>query len=144
VASQGGDIHIRPLFHFGNGRLLDAQGFGKHFLGEAPGVPQFIKGKLFEGFLYRLVNALRDSGLIFFPTLKVYGSFFYPCQSKRVYADTFCSTLKREVETLEGKHAATEVRQSVFMYVEAYYNRLRLHSALDYVVPDVFNSGQVA
>ena len=59
-------------------------------------------------------------------------------------AETFFKTLKRELETLDGKHAATEVRQSVFMYVEAYYNRLRLHSALDYMAPDVFNSGQVA
>ncbi|MDR2419254.1 MAG: hypothetical protein LBD79_09415 [Treponema sp.] len=45
--------------------------------------------------------------------------------------------------TLDGKHAAEEVRQSVFMYVEAYYNRIRMHSALDYVAPNVFNSGQV-
>ena len=59
-------------------------------------------------------------------------------------AETFFKTLKRELETLDGKHSAAEVRQSVFMYVEVYYNRLRLHSALDYVAPDVFNSGQVA
>jgi transposase InsO family protein len=59
-------------------------------------------------------------------------------------AETFFKTLKRELETLDGKHATTEVRQSVFMYVEAYYNRLRLHSALDYTAPNVFNSGQVA
>jgi transposase InsO family protein len=37
-----------------------------------------------------------------------------------------------------------EVRQSVFMYVEAYYNRIRIYSALDYVAPDMFNWGQVA
>jgi transposase InsO family protein len=48
------------------------------------------------------------------------------------------------LETLDGKHGAAEVRQSVFMYVEAYYNRFRLHSALDYLAPNVFNSGQVA
>jgi putative transposase len=59
-------------------------------------------------------------------------------------AETFFKTLKRELETLDGKHSAVEVRQSVFMYVEAYYNRLRLHSALDYAAPDVFNSGQAA
>jgi transposase InsO family protein len=54
-------------------------------------------------------------------------------------AETFFKTLKRELETLDGKHAAAEARRSVFMYVEAYYNRLRIHSALD-----VFNSRQVA
>ncbi|MDR1107357.1 MAG: integrase core domain-containing protein [Treponema sp.] len=47
------------------------------------------------------------------------------------------------LETLEGKHAVAEVRQSVFMYIET-YNRVRLHSALDYLAPDVFNSGKVA
>jgi hypothetical protein len=32
----------------------------------------------------------------------------------------------------------------MFMYVEAYYNRIRMHSVLDYVAPDAFNCGQVA
>jgi transposase InsO family protein len=32
----------------------------------------------------------------------------------------------------------------VFMYIEAYYNRVRLHSALDYVAPNGFNSGEAA
>jgi transposase InsO family protein len=39
---------------------------------------------------------------------------------------------------------APEVRQSVFMYLETYYNRIRIHSALDYLAPHMFNSGQVA
>jgi transposase InsO family protein len=59
-------------------------------------------------------------------------------------AETFFKTLKRELETLDGKYSAGEVRQSVFMYLEAYYNRIRMHSALDYVAPNVFNSGKVA
>jgi transposase InsO family protein len=59
-------------------------------------------------------------------------------------AESFFKTLKRGLETLDGKHAAGEVRQSVFMYVEAYYNRIRMHSVLDYVAPNVFNCGQVA
>jgi transposase InsO family protein len=57
-------------------------------------------------------------------------------------AESFFKTLKGELETLDGKHGAAEVRQSVFMYIEAYYNRVRLHSALDYAAPDGFNSGQ--
>jgi transposase InsO family protein len=65
---------------------------------------------------------------------KAYGKF-YP-------ENVTGPTLKRELETLDL--SAAEVRQSVFMYVEAYYNRLRLHSTLDYVAPKVFNSGQVA
>jgi transposase InsO family protein len=59
-------------------------------------------------------------------------------------AESFFKTLKRELETLDDKHGAGEVRQSVFMYLEAYYNRIRMHSILDYVAPDVFNCRQVA
>jgi transposase InsO family protein len=59
-------------------------------------------------------------------------------------AESFFKTLNRELETLDGRHTAAEVRQSVFMYIESYYNRVRIHSALDYVSPDVFNSGNVA
>jgi transposase InsO family protein len=58
--------------------------------------------------------------------------------------ESFFKTQKRELETLDGKHSAGEVRQSVFMYLEAYYNRIRIHSALDYAASNVFNSGQVA
>jgi putative transposase len=59
-------------------------------------------------------------------------------------AESFFKTLKRELETLDGKQSGAEVRQSVFMYVEAYYNRIRIHLALDNVTPDMFNSGRVA
>ena len=59
-------------------------------------------------------------------------------------AESFFKTLKKELETLDGRHAEAEVRQSVFMYIEAYYNRMRLHSTLDYTAPHVFNSGQIA
>jgi transposase InsO family protein len=54
-------------------------------------------------------------------------------------AESFFKTLKRELETLDGKHTEAEVRQTVFLYIEAYYNRVRLHSALDYCAPHVFS-----
>ena len=59
-------------------------------------------------------------------------------------AESFFKTLKRELETLDGKHSEAEVRQSVFFYIEAYYNRIRMHSVLDYVAPNEFNLGKVA
>ena len=59
-------------------------------------------------------------------------------------AESFFKTLKGELETLDGKHSPAEVRQSVFMYIEAYYNRVRMHSVLDYVAPNMFNLGQSA
>jgi transposase InsO family protein len=59
-------------------------------------------------------------------------------------AESFFKTLKVELDTLEGKHSKGEVRQSVFMYIEAYYNRVRRHSVLDYVAPNVFDLVQAA
>ena len=59
-------------------------------------------------------------------------------------AESFFKTLKVELETLDGRHSAAEVRQSVFMYIESYYNRIRMHSALDYVAPNVFYSSRTA
>jgi transposase InsO family protein len=59
-------------------------------------------------------------------------------------AESFFKTLKWELETLDGKRSEAEVRQSVFMYIEAYYNRIRMHSALDNVAPDVFYLATVA
>jgi transposase InsO family protein len=50
-------------------------------------------------------------------------------------AESFFKTLKTELETLDGKHSALEVRDSVFEYIEVYYNRKRLHSSLDYSAP---------
>jgi transposase InsO family protein len=48
------------------------------------------------------------------------------------------------LETPDGRHSAAEARQPMFMYIVAYYNRVRMHSALGYKVPDVFNSDHAA
>jgi len=59
-------------------------------------------------------------------------------------AESFFKTLKCELDTLEGKHSEVEVRQSVFMYIESYYNRIRIHSVLDYVAPNVYHLEKAA
>jgi transposase InsO family protein len=59
-------------------------------------------------------------------------------------AESFFKTLKRELETLDGKHSAGVVRSSVFEYIEAYYNRVRLHSALDYHTPSEVSQSKAA
>jgi transposase InsO family protein len=50
-------------------------------------------------------------------------------------AETFFKTLKAELETLDGKQTPSVVQNSVFEYIETYYNRKRIHSALDYSTP---------
>jgi transposase InsO family protein len=59
-------------------------------------------------------------------------------------AESFFKTLKQELETLDGRHSAAEIWQLVFMYIGAYYNRVRMHSALYYKAPDVFNADHAA
>jgi transposase InsO family protein len=59
-------------------------------------------------------------------------------------AESFFKTLKTELETLDGRHSAASVRQAVFLYIEAYYNRVRLHSALDYSAPIGYSNINVA
>ena len=39
------------------------------------------------------------------------------------------------MEKYETREAA---KQSIFNYIEVYYNRIRLHSVLGYIAPDVF------
>jgi transposase InsO family protein len=47
-------------------------------------------------------------------------------------AESFFKTLKWEVEELNGKYKKLEVRNSVFEFIEIYYNKKRRHSALGY------------
>jgi len=50
-------------------------------------------------------------------------------------AESFIKTLKVELNVLEGRHSARQVRTEVFEYIEIYYNRRRRHSALGYAIP---------
>lgn len=53
--------------------------------------------------------------------------------------ESFFSTLKAECAT-EVYNSRAEARQSIFEYVEVWYNRQRRHSALGYASPDSFES----
>jgi len=59
-------------------------------------------------------------------------------------AESFFKTLKTEEVKANGKYSAAEVRQGVFYYIEAYYNRERAHSALDYLSPNEYYLSKVA
>ena len=51
-------------------------------------------------------------------------------------AESFFHTLKTELVHVNQYQMRNEARQSIFQYIEGYYNRIRLHSALDYRAPD--------
>ena len=55
-------------------------------------------------------------------------------------AESFWSTLKTEL--VHHQHYATreEARQSIFEYIEVFYNRKRLHSSIGYTSPETFEA----
>jgi transposase InsO family protein len=52
--------------------------------------------------------------------------------------ESFFATLKKELIHYEDYETREEARQSIFEYIEVFYNRIRRHSALDYKSPDEF------
>jgi transposase InsO family protein len=52
--------------------------------------------------------------------------------------ESFFASLKRELVHDESYTTRAEARASIFAYVEAFYNRARLHSSLGYLSPEQF------
>lgn len=50
-------------------------------------------------------------------------------------SESFFKTLKRELEELAGTSTRKQVNMAVFEYIEAYYNRIRIHSRNGYKPP---------
>jgi len=55
-------------------------------------------------------------------------------------AESFWATLKKELIHLERYATRDEARQSIFEYIEVFYNRQRLHSSLGYKSPEAFEA----
>ena len=52
--------------------------------------------------------------------------------------ESFFATLKKELIHHEDYETREEARQSIFEYIEVFYNQVRRHSALGYKSPDEF------
>ncbi len=52
--------------------------------------------------------------------------------------ESFFGTLKTEWVDRQSFTTRQEARQAIFEYVEAFYNRQRLHSSLGYVSPVIY------
>ncbi len=57
--------------------------------------------------------------------------------------ESFYKTLKSELVNHEKYATREEARQSIFEYIEVFYNRRRLHSALGYLSPEAFEAAIV-
>jgi len=53
-------------------------------------------------------------------------------------AESFFHTLKTELIYCEKYETKEQAKQSIFEYIEVFYNRQRLHSALGYYTPDEY------
>ena len=56
--------------------------------------------------------------------------------------ESFWATLKTELVHHEHYATRQEARQSIFEYIEVFYNRKRLHSSLGYVSPEAFEASR--
>jgi putative transposase len=56
-------------------------------------------------------------------------------------AESFWATLKTELVHQEKYATREQARQSIFEYIEVFYNRKRLHSSLGYLSPEAFEAG---
>ncbi len=50
-------------------------------------------------------------------------------------AESFFGTLKNELVTHEDYKTRAQARQSIFEYIEVFYNRQRRHASLNYLTP---------
>lgn len=55
-------------------------------------------------------------------------------------AESFWATLKTELVHHEQYATREQARQSIFEYIEIFYNRKRLHSSLEYLSPEAFEA----
>ncbi len=59
-------------------------------------------------------------------------------QLTRPVAESFFHTLKTELIYHMKFKTKEEAKQAIFEYIETYYNRKRMHSANDYLSPEIF------
>ena len=57
------------------------------------------------------------------------------------HMESFWATLKNELVHHEHYKTREQARQSIFEYIEIFYNRKRLHSSLGYLSPEMFEAG---
>jgi len=72
-------------------------------------------------------RAFRDASLAAMPSLVRSMSRKGNCWDNAC-AESFFKTLKRELEEVAGNTTCKKARLAVFEYIEAYYNRIRIHS----------------
>ncbi len=60
------------------------------------------------------------------------------------WAESFNATVKMECVYLHHFKTRLEAHQTLFEYIEVFYNRYRIHSALGYLTPEEYEKGRTA
>ncbi|MCJ7454354.1 MAG: integrase core domain-containing protein, partial [Wolbachia endosymbiont of Homalodisca vitripennis] len=55
-------------------------------------------------------------------------------------AESFFSSLKRELLIDPSQHSAQQARTAIFEYIEIFYNKQRRHSTINYCIPEQFDA----
>ena len=78
---------------------------------------------------------------------KMLKSFSFICSMSRkgncwdnAVAESFFHTMKTELVYTERYVTRKIAKQSIFQYIEVYYNRVRRHSTIGSIAPDVFEN----
>jgi len=58
-------------------------------------------------------------------------------------AESFFGTLKKELITQQSYQTRDQAKSSIFEYIEVFYNKVRLHSYLNYKSPCDFEQGEL-
>jgi transposase InsO family protein len=87
------------------------------------------RGRQYASYAYQ--ELLGEYGLI--PSMSRSGNCY-----DNAYVESFFGTLKTELVHGERYRSRLEARLSIFEYVEVFYNRQRIHSALGYRSPEQF------
>ena len=58
-------------------------------------------------------------------------------------AESFFSTLKKELTNQQSYRTREQAKSSIFEYIEVFYNKMRLHSYLNYKSPCDFERGEL-
>lgn len=127
------DLYNREVIGYAMGKKIDAE-LTKQALANAMGRQGVKEGLIFHsdrGSQYvskGYQKMLEDNG--------IKSSMSRPgCPYDNSCAESFFATLKKERIYRRNYDTMEEVRQDMFRYIELFYNRKRLHSALGYMSP---------
>jgi transposase InsO family protein len=102
------------------------------------------RGKVPQGLIHHSDQGVQYASILYQQTLKTHGlvssmSRKAHCEDN-AHMESFWGTLK--AERVDGCHFLTrdEARRAIFEYVEVFYNRVRLHSALGHLSPVDFET----